>query len=175
MMSTLKSVFFTNNNLFLCNVWHNITAFISAKYVIILQIRLLFLNFWIEQHSATFSHLFYSLIFFYIVSWDVSSLYLLVYDDNKTDTWLSVLTISAIKCPREDNKHPRNHQLFLHNLLLLARVNMHEPAQPDMHRWSICSSVLVSFRLVWHSVAWFIEWFAVSKDCFGNMSNMLSW
>lgn len=102
-------------------------------------------------NRTAFCHIFTFVLqsyFFYIVSWNVSSSYLLVYDDDKTDTWLSVLTISAIKCPREDNKHPRTHQLFLHNLLLLARVNMHEPAQSDMHRWSICSSVLVSFRLV---------------------------
>lgn len=111
--------------------------------------------------AATFSHLFYLLLISflqYLGMWTARplkrSLYPLVYDDNRTHTWLSALALSAIKCPREDNKHPRTRKRFLHKQLLLARVNMHEPAQSDMHRWSICSSVLVSFRLVWHSATW---------------------
>lgn len=71
--------------------------------------------------------------------------YLLVYDNDRTHTRVPVLSIWAINCPHEGNKHPRAHILctsccFLH--LKKGRLCMHEPAQANMHRRSISTGKL---------------------------------
>lgn len=63
---------------------------------------------------------------------------------------MTKLALGCQYCPHEDNKHPRAYKHSLHKQLLPAwaksRVCVCEPAQSDMHRQSICISVLARCR-----------------------------